>query len=225
MTLRLARVPTIPLQSQYGPTLGELLAPRWRGASRRWRALSVLVGVAVVAIVGGAVARFEHPRFASAGTATFSFDYPGLYRARAAPGGAALVRRVEDGRLEDSFAVAPLTLRPYNGEPSAALALYAAGDIKHLAAVYRGFELRGEGWTQLNSISVYAVYNVFFRARVGGREMYGRDVLLMPERAGARNGVSIAMLSAVGSDKQITSPLLVGAKGVLAGPLSSFALG
>lgn len=215
----------LPLQSRYGPTLGELLAPRWRRASRPARMLGILVAVALVVAVAIAVATLQRPAVSHGGPFAFGFDYPGLYRAHPAPGELALVRRTEDGRLEDSFAVAPLTLARYRGEPSAALALYATADIRRLAAEYPGFELRGEGWTQLNSISPYAVYNIFFRVARGGREVYGRDVLLLPERTGARQGVAISMLNAAGSDKQIDSPLLVGAKGVLAGPLGSFALG
>jgi hypothetical protein len=218
-------MPAIPLQSQYGPTLGELLAPRWRRASRARRALAALAGAAIVVAIVGAVATLERPHFSHGGAMSFDFVYPGLYRARPPAGSYALVRRTKGGRLEDSFAVAPLTLPPYRGEPSGALALYAAGRIHRLAATYPGFELRGEGWTQLNSISVYAVYNVFYRAHVGEREMYGRDVLLLPEQPGARTGVDISMLTAVGANKQVTSPLLVGAKGPLAGPLGSFALG
>lgn len=215
----------LPLQSRYGPTLGELLAPRWHRASRAARALVACVGVVFAVAVAGAVLTLENPSFSGGTPVSFSFSYPGLYRAHPAPGELALVRRTEGGLLEDSFAVSPLQLAAYRGEPSAALALYATDAIRRLAATYPGFELRGEGWTQLNSISVYAVYNIFYRVRLGGREMYGRDVLLLPERAGARRGVEISMLNAVGSDKQINSPLLVGAKGVLAGPLGSFALG
>lgn len=215
----------IPLQSQYGPTLGALLAPRWRRVPRAGRALVILAGVALVVAVAGAVATLEHPRLSHAGSVSFGFAYPGLYRASPPTGVDALVRRTKDGGVEDSFAVAELKLAPYRGEPSGALALYAAGDIHRLATTYPGFKLRGEGWTQLNSISPYAVYNVFFRARVGGREMYGRDTLLLPERAGARRGVAISMLTAVGANKQVDSPLLVGAKGALAAPLGSFTLG
>ncbi|HEY2766718.1 MAG TPA: hypothetical protein VGI76_00575 [Solirubrobacteraceae bacterium] len=218
-------MPAIPLQRQYGPTLGELLAPRWRRVPRTGRALAIIAGVVLAVALAGAVATLRHPRFAHGGPVSFSFAYPGLYRASPPTGADALVRRTKDGRVEDSFAVAPLTLASYRGEPSGALALYAAGDIRRLAAVYPGFKLRGEGWTQLNSISPYAVYNVFFRARIEGREMYGRDVLLLPERAGARRGLAISMLTAVGANKQVDSPLLVGAKGALAAPLGSFQLG
>jgi hypothetical protein len=214
----------VPLRSEYGPTLGELLAPRWRRASGTARALAVGAAVLVVAALAIAVARFEHPTLSYTGAVSFGFHYGGLYRARPEAGGYVKVQRPRAGRPEDSFAVAPLSLPSYRGTPSAALALYAAGYVQRLARRYRGFSLRGEGWTQVDSISAYAVYNVFFAATVGGRETYGRDVLLLPERLGARGGVTITMLSAVAGNRQVTSPLLVGTKGALEAPLTSFAL-
>lgn len=213
-----------PLKSEYGPTLGELLAPRWRRASRVARALIVGVGVLLVAALAGGIARFAHPTLSRVGAVSFHFDYGGLYRASPERGGYAKVQRLRGGRLEDSFAVAPLSLPSYRGTPSAALALYATGYIERLAARDRDFSLRGEGWTQVDSISPYAVYNVFYTTVVAGREMYGRNVLLLPERSGVRGGVAIAMLSAVAGDHQVSSPLLVGTKGALEEPLVSFAL-
>ena len=79
-------------------------------------------------------------------------------------------------------------------------------------------------WVEPDSISPYAVYNVFYIATVQRREMYGRDVLLLRERPGQRRGVAISMLSAVAGNRQVSSPLLVGTKGALGGPLTSFAL-
>ncbi len=217
-------MPAVPLKREYGPTLGELLAPRWRRVAWPVRALVVAAGVLLALALAGAIAKFEHPILSHGGAVPFSFSYPGLYRASPEAGGYAKVQRFQRGRLEDSFAVGPLVLPPYRGEQSAALALFATGYIDRLASRYHGFRLRGEGWSQVDSVSVYAVYNVFYTAAVRGRRMYGRDVLLLPERPGARRGVEIAMLSAVAGDRQVTSPLLVGTKGVLEGPLGSFAL-
>jgi hypothetical protein len=217
-------MPALPLKSEYGPTLGELLAPRWRRASRTGRALAVAAGVVLAAVLAGAVASFEPPTVARGGAVPFSFSYGGLYRASAEPGAYVRVRRPRAGGAQESFAVRPLVLPPYRGTASAALALYATGYVDGLATRYRGFQLRGEGWTQVDSISPYAVYNIFYAADVRGSEMYGRDVLLVPERAGSRRGVAIAMLVAVAADRQVSSPLLVGTKGALEGPLTSFAL-
>ncbi len=217
-------MPAVPLKSEYRPTLGELLAPRWRGASRALRAAVLVAGVIVLGALGGAFARFEHPTLSYRGAASFSFHYGGLYRANPEAGGYVKVQRIQGGRLQDSFAVGPLLLPPYAGRPSAALALYTSGYIRRLAHRYRDFGLRGEGWTQVDSISPYAVYNVFYTATVQRRAMYGRDVLLLRERLGERRGVVISMLSAVGGNRQVSSPLLVGTKGALEGPLTSFAL-
>jgi hypothetical protein len=217
-------MPAVPLKGEYRPTLGELLAPHWRAASRLLRVAVLVTVVIVVGALVGAFAHFEHPTLSYRGAVSFSFHYGGLYRTRPEAGGFVKVQRVQGGRLEDSFAVGPLLLPRYSGRPSAALALYATTYIHGLAHRYRDFALRGEGWTQVDSISPYAVYNVFYTASVQGRAMYGRDVLLLHERLGERSGVAISMLSAVAGNRQVSSPLLIGTKGALEGPLTSFAL-
>ena len=98
------------------------------------------------------------------------------------PGGYVKVqRRRADGSLEDSFAVEPLQLPPYSGELSGELPLYATGYIRGLARRDPDFVLRGEGKTRVNGVPAY---HVLYTAVVEGRTMYGRDVLLLPERRG-----------------------------------------
>jgi hypothetical protein len=221
-------MPALPLKSEYGPTLGELLAPRWRRASLAVRALWVAVVVLLVAAIAGAALTLASPTVSHGGPVPFSFGYGGLHRAQPAPGWYARVQRVQDGRLQDSFAVGPLALPPYRGELGAALALYAAQYVPRLAAAHTlgrtGFVLRGQGSTQIDAVSSYATYNVFYTTRIAGREMYGRNVLLLPDRPGARRGVQIEMLTPVAGDRQVTSPLDVGVKGALEEPLGTFAL-
>lgn len=227
----------IALRSGYGPTLGRLLAPRWRRVSRASRMLVLAAAALLAVVVALGVATLLAPTFSHRGSPVpFSFAYRDLYRGAPAAGDYVTVRRPVRGPLTDSFTVAPLTLAPYRGEPSAALALYANRYIAALAARDPGFDLRGEGWTQADSISRYAVYNVFYTTTAasaasataaGGpapRLLYGRDVLVLPERSGARRGLVVSMLERRGDDRQVTSPLLVGAKGVLEGPLTSLAL-
>jgi hypothetical protein len=189
------------------------------------RGLVLAAGVLLVALMVAVALTLAGPVVSRGGVVPFSFSYGGLYRTTPEPGGYARVQRLEGGRLEDSFAVGPLALPPYRGELGAALALYAAAYVRRLPARYRGFELRGEGRTQIDSVASYAVYNVFFTAEVQGREMYGRDALLLDERPGVRRGVEISMLTATTADRQVTSPLQVGTKGALEGPLGSFTLG
>jgi hypothetical protein len=222
-------MPALPLKSEYGPTLGELLAPRWRGASGAVRAGWVVAVVVLLVVLAGAALTLASPTISHGGSVPFSFSYGGLSRTSPPPGWYAKVQRVQGGRLEDSFAVGSLVLPPYRGEAlGAALALYAAGYITRLATArspgQTGFVLRGEGSTQIDAVSTYATYNVFYTTRVGGREMYGRNVLLLPQRPGARRGVQIAMLTAAAGNRQVTSPLDVGVKGTLEEPLGSFTL-
>jgi hypothetical protein len=211
---------SIPLKPEYGPTLGELLAPRWHAASRLVRAIVVAAGVGLLALALGTALTLESAHYAHGGPAPFSFSYRGLYRTAPAAGEYVQVQRVAHGRLEDSFAVGPLRLPRYTTSLSAELPLYAASYIAGLRHRYAGFVLRGEGKTRVNTVPAYAVA---YTAQIAGRTVYGRDVLLLPEQPGARAGVHIAMLSV--PRPQVTSPLLVGTAGVLELPLETFTFG
>jgi hypothetical protein len=226
-------MPALPLKSEYGPTLGELLAPRWRRASAGVRLLWVATAALLVVAIAGAALTLASPTVSHGGPVPFSFSYAGLSRTSPAAGGYAKVQRVVDGRLQDSFAVGPFVLPPYHGALGAALAMYASGYVQRLVAARQrgahipgqsGFVLRGQGSTQIDAVSSYATYNVFYTTTVQGRQMYGRNVLLLPDQPGARRGVEIAMLTTVAGNHQVTSPLDVGVKGALEEPLGTFAL-
>ncbi len=59
----------------------------------------------------------------------------------------------------------------------------------------------------------------------GGRELYGRNVLLLPSKPGARRGVEIAMLTAAGATSEVKEPGEVASGGVLLRPLKTFTFG
>jgi len=212
----------IPLKPEYGPTLGQLLAPRWRDASRLARALAVTAGVALVALVVGAALTLENAHYSHGGPARFGFSYRDLYRTAPEPGEYVKVQRRAHGRLEDSFAVGPLLLPPYTGALGAELPLYAASYIKGLRRRYAGFALGGEGKTLVNSV---LAYDILYTARVEGRTMFGRNILLAPELAHPRAGVQIVMLTSPTANAQVTTPLEVGTVGVLELPLYTFTIG
>jgi hypothetical protein len=213
---------TVPLKPEYGPTLGQLLSPRWRAASAAVRAAVIACGVALVALVVTAVLTFEDATFSHGGPVPFSFGYRSLYKTAPDPGGYVKVQHRRDGRLEDSFAVEPLALPSYSGELSGELPLYAAGYIRGLSRRYAGFVLRGEGKTRVNTVPGY---NILYTAVVEGRRMYGRDVLLLPERSGVREGVDIVMLTSPTASSRVTSPLEVASAGILERPLKTFTFG
>jgi hypothetical protein len=212
-----------PIKPEYGPTLGQILSPSWRGASSLMRGAVIIAAVALVGLLIAAALTLENAKFSHAGRVPFSFSYRGLYRVRPDPGGYVKVQRHgPDGRLEDSFAVEPLQLPPYAGEISGELPLYAAGYIRGLERRYSGFVLRGEGKTKVNSV---LGYDVFYSAVLQGQQVYGRDVLLLPPRQGVREGVDIVILTAASASAQVTSPLEVASGGILLRPLKTFSFG
>jgi hypothetical protein len=180
----------------------------------------VAIGVGLLALAVGGALTLENAHYSHGGAAPFSFSYRGLYRTAPAPGEYVQVRSPARGPLRNSFAVGPLRLPAYTTSLSAELPLYASSYINGLRHRYAGFVLRGEGKTRVDTVPAYTVA---YTARIAGRTVYGRDVLLLPERPGARAGVHIVMLSSPSS--QVTSPLLVGAAGVLERPLETFAFG
>jgi hypothetical protein len=212
----------IPLKPEYGPTLGQLLAPRWRRLPRLLRQLTMLAWVAFVLGVIALVLTLENAHFQHGGATPFSFSYRGLYKTAPDPGEYVKVERRRHGQLEDSFAVAPLRLPPYRGALTGELPIYTVGYIRTLAAKYSGFQLQGEGKTRVNTVPAY---NVYYSALVDGRRVYGRDILLLPDRPHVRDGVRIVMLTSPTANSQVTSSMLVGSAGVLQRPLHGFTVG
>lgn len=214
----------MPIKPQYGPTLGRLLSPRWQAASPLARALVIAACAGALGLVVGVVLALLNATYSHRGRVPFSFSYRSLYRVAADPGGYVKVqRRRADGSLEDSFAVDPLTLPPYSGAASGELPVFAEGYIRGLSSRYEAFVLRGEGKTRVNA-SVPA-YHVLYTARIEGQTMWGRDVLMLPGRPGAREGVDIVMLTSPTANAQVTSPLEVATTGVLLRPLKTFSFG
>jgi hypothetical protein len=210
-------VASVPLKPQYGPTLGRLLAPRWNAAPRALRGVVIAAGCGLVVFAIALTFTLLPAKFSYGGAAPFHFSYRSLYRTTPKPGEIVRIERRAGGRLEDSYAVSSLRLPPYAGGVSGELPLYASDYIGGLRGKFAGFVLRGEGKTRVNTVPAY---DVLYTATVEGREMYGRDVLLLPERTGVRDGVAIEMLSR--PSVHITSPLEVGTEGVLEKPLKTF---
>jgi hypothetical protein len=212
------------MKAEYGPTLGGLLAPRWRAASSRARALAIGGAVLVLAVVIGLALTFENSQYSHSGRLPFSFSYRNLYRVAPEPGGYVRVQsRDSSGHLKYSFAVNPLLLPAHSGDVAVELPIYAAGYVRSLRGRYSGFELEGEGFAR-TSLHGLPGYEILYTATVEGRQVFGRDMLLLHSGSPAtREGVRIVMLSAPGP--QVGSAQKVGSTGVLAHPLKTFAFG
>jgi hypothetical protein len=213
---------SITLKPGYGPTLGRILAPRWRGASRAVRAVVIAAGAGLVALLIGTALTLENAHYSHGGPVPFHFSYRDLYRTAPGPGEYVRVRAPRHGALQVSFAVGPLELPPYSGSLSGELPMYASDYIARLRRRHPDFELRGEGKTVVSKQLAYAIS---YTARIGGRTMFGRDVLILPARPKQRAGLRIVMLASPTANAQVTSPSLVGTKGVLARPLESLRFG
>lgn len=213
----------MPIKPAYGPTLGRLLSPWWRSASRPVQALALAAVAGALALAVGAFLTLDNAHYSRGGRVPFGFAYRSLDRVAPEPGGyVRVVRRDGAGRVEDSFAIGPLTLPPYSGGESGALPVYAAGYIRALSARDAGFVLRAEGKTRVNTVPAY---QVIYTTTVEGRTMWGRNVLLLPERPHAREGVTITMLTSPDADAQVKSPLEVASAGVLLRPLKTLTFG
>jgi hypothetical protein len=213
----------VPMKPEYGPTLGRLLAPRWNASTPLARRAVIAAGIGLLALAVGVVLTLENATFSHGGRVPFSFAYRNLYRVAPDPGGYVKVqRRSGSGRLLDSFAVEPLTLPPYSGELSGELPLYATGFARVLASRFPDFVPRGEGKTKVNGVPAY---EILFTATIDGRTMFARDVLLLPERPRAREGVEIVMLTSPTANPQVDSPTEVAFTGVLLRPLKTFTFG
>lgn len=221
---RLTMTVAVPMKPEYGPTLGRLLSPWWGRASRLVRTAAIGGGVALLAALVGLALTLENAHYAHGGRVPFSFSYRGLYRVRPDAGGYVKVQsRWQDGSLKYSFAVDPLRLPRYSGALLGELPIYAAGYIRALSRHSREFALRGEGKTRISN--TLTGYQVAYSEDVEGREMYARNVLLLPERPGVREGVIIAMLASSAASAQVSSPLEVAESGILLRPLKNFAFG
>jgi hypothetical protein len=213
----------VAMKPEYGPTLGRLLAPRWHRAGRSLRIAVVLAGVGLVAGVIGLALTLLNAHYSQGGPMPFSFSYKGLYRTARDPGGYVKIRALAaDGSLEYSYAVEPLLLPPYSGGLSGELPVYATGYARTLARLDEGFVLRGEGKTRVNKIPAY---QLLYTAIVAGHEVFGRNVLLLPEKPGVRRGVEIVMLTSATATSKVKAPSEVASTGVLLKPLKTFTFG
>jgi hypothetical protein len=215
------------LRPEFGPTLGELLEPRWRRFGAGTRRTAIVVAVAVLALVALGV------RSAVGGDHEFvhrqapSFNLRWHDPLKRIPPGPGEYLRLESRRgslFLQSFAVRRLELPAYRGDPSGELPLFAESHIAGLASRLSGFERLcdgcGEGKARINDVSGYSIN---FRAKIGNRTLYGRDVLLVPDELGARTGVVLEMRATPAA--RVAGPETVGSGGVLKLPLRSFRFG
>jgi hypothetical protein len=212
-----------PIKRQYGPTLPELLAPRWRRASPRTRRM-LIAAVALLVAIAAAVAIF-FPRDGwivhHGPPVSFNLRYPReLHRVPAPHGVYARIEQRSGGRLLQFFQIEPLRVGAYRGEISGVLPVYAGNYVAALAARTPGFRLQSEGKTRVNTTPGYSIT---YSASPQGELVYGRVVMLLPDITRVRDGVLLVMQTV--PTAQVTGPDQVAVNGSLQEPLRTFRFG
>lgn len=206
------------LKPEFGPTLHEILAPRWRRASPgRRRALEAL---AVLLVLVAAVIAILYPRdgwvLHHSRATTFNTRYPrAMHRVSPEPG--------EYVRIEGAgatFVLSPLHLPPYSGEVSGVEPLYAGSYISALAARTPGFELQSEGKTRVDTTPGYTFT---YSSGPQSQRLFSRVVFLTPAIVSSRDGVTMTMT--IPPNLNDPTPDQVSISDVLQEPLRSFRFG
>ena len=213
-----------PVLEPYGPTLPALLARR--GLSLRARTAVIAL---LVAIAGGLALAYklsgerQETEVINRTGVQFNFRYPADALPRLTPRPGELIRleqRRRSGLFVQSFAVSPLTLPAYRGEPGGFLPAFADSVIRRLSVRYREFELVQEGKTRVNEA---VAYNISWQARLLKRRLYGRTVLLPEQEPGARRGLILTLEATPAAG--VPRALDVGIRGVVKRPYRTFRLG
>ena len=211
------------VRPEFGPTLPELLRA-WPRAARLavWGALGVLALAGLWLGLGGAAPAQEH--VVVRGERTFNLVHgPGFEQVRE-PGALLALRRTRpsDGLFLDSYTVRPLTLPPYRGAASGTFPLVAGERLDALRArlprLAPGDPV--EGRTRVNGAPGY---QLTYQFRRGGRTLYARDVLLVPDVPGERRGLLLELRSTPAAGTPSVDR--VGSMGALRLPLRSLRFG
>ncbi len=208
------------MKAEYGPTLLQLLAPR--PPVVRLAAAGVALAIVLAAVAIAIASRPQETTVLVREPVTFNFVYGPQFRAVEKTGTLVALRHVSPrGLFLDAYAVRSLTLPPYGGVVTGMLPVYANRYMRTLPGRYPDYELIGEGRARINNAIGYAVT---FRARSGGRRLYGRHYLLVEEEPdGRRRGVVLEIESTPAAGTPNADE--IGNHGALKTPLRSFRFG
>jgi hypothetical protein len=185
-----------PPGPDFGPTLPALLSRRF-GIRER---VTALVAIAIIAVIGLTALVHSYataPRhLVYRGGPTFNLQYARHGLKRVTPGPGELVRlEARRKRLQVSITVVPLHLPAYGGNVTAGLLpVYDAAYARTLRHSQPGFLQSDEGSARLNDVPGY---QIGFRAGPPGHFTWGRDMLLVPQDVGVRDGVVLRLRQTV----------------------------
>ena len=216
------------VRPEFGPTLPELLAPRWRELGGRARvAVGLAALLAVVAVLAGLTALRDsdgRSHLVVGEPIAFNLLQPASL-ARVAPRDGEVLRLQSraGAAAPQRFTARPLRLAPYRGDVTATLMMLASRLSDEMRATVPGYVWRGDGRSSVNRAPGY---QILYQARIGGRTTYGRRVLVVPDAGDgpqAREGVDLDLRAA--RSNAVPNVEAVGRNGALKLPLTSFRFG
>jgi hypothetical protein len=218
------------VRPEYGPTLPELVGPRWRALPRAVRIVLAVLGVAVVAVLVVQQRGGDRPLkdVVVREPVAFNLGYPSEILRRVAPRAPdVLALREVAGREPMRVTVRPFKLAAYKGDSSAALLGLSSTLILRMEAADPNWVLRGEGRARTNDAPGYSIN---FQTKLEGRTAYGKRYLLVPavdpedpNAVQPREGIDLTLISARSPAVQKVDD--IGANGGLKSPLRSFRFG
>ena len=208
------------LRPEFGPSLPELLRARLGVPPRVTAGLAALVLLATIALLllsrGNEVHlvhRDPEP--------VFNLRYAKvLHKLPERPGVLLALEGKRGDLFLQSMVVRPLRLPAYRGAVSGLLPIYATRRMRAVARTYHGFLALDEGKARVNDAPGY---QVGFRAKLGERTVYGREIVVVPNEPGARDGITITLLQTNAAGAHSVED--VGAVGALKKPFRSLRFG
>lgn len=182
------------VRPQFGPTLPALLQRRLGIPPRVTLAAIALLLLAAVVAIAVRLRADDTVELVHRSPPAFTLLYvPEVVRPAPARGDELLRLAARSRGVVLTVTVRPLRLPPYRGVAAGALPVHAEHHMATLRRSLDGFDLRGEGRARVNDVPGY---QIAYRAGSAPRLTYGRDLLVVPDRPKARDGVVISMRQA-----------------------------
>ena len=207
------------VKAEFGPSLPQLLRARFGLSPRLVTVVAVALVVAVVAVAFALRTRDVH--LIHHGTPVFNLRYAKVLHHMPPEPGVLLGLEGRRGHLFlQALTIRPLHLPAYQGAVSGLLPIYSEHHIRALTKRFDHFTPLEEGKARINEAPGY---QVGFQAELDGRTVYGREVVLVPDQPGARDGVAITVLQTHAAGAHAVKD--VGTVGAIKKPFRSFRFG
>jgi hypothetical protein len=185
------------VQPQFRPTANDLVGDRWRALPRWLRGTLIAIAVLIVIwqLAPSVVGRGERNVLVVRGAnpVNFLWTHP-LQPVKPGPDEMVALQTPRSYGEFVRFAVRPLTLPRYGGDPGAQLLLASVALERYLEAKHPGLIIRNEGRTRIN---LRPGYQITWQTKINGHTAFGRDIMVVDDVNAARVGATLEMVSQI----------------------------